>query len=99
MAEEATQIREIFASSNPNIPGDVLHELLSITRLLSIDAQELFYKWESYVLKMGTENTKLEHKTVKDFKKDLQDALERDTRAKGHHAAPRRSMAATPRAG
>jgi DNA polymerase alpha subunit B len=99
MAEEATQIREIFASSNPNIPGDVLHELLSITRLLSIDAQELFYKWESYVLKMGTENTKLEYKTVKDFKKDLQDALERDTRAKGHHAAPRRSMAATPRAG
>jgi DNA polymerase alpha subunit B len=99
MAEEATQIRELFASSNPNIPGDVLHELLSITRLLSIDAQELFYKWESYVLKMGTENTKLEYKTVKDFKKDLQDALERDTRAKGHHAAPRRSMAATPRAG
>jgi DNA polymerase alpha subunit B len=99
MAEEATQIRELFASSNPNIPGDVLHELMSITRLLSIDAQELFYKWESYVLKMGTDNTKLEYKTVKDFKKDLQDALERDTRAKGHHAAPRRTMAATPRAG
>lgn len=99
MADTETQIRELFASSNPNITQDVLHELLSITRLLSIDPQELFYKWESYVLKMGTENTKLEYKTVKDFKKDLQDTLERETRSKGQHAAPRKTMAATPRAG
>jgi DNA polymerase alpha subunit B len=99
MAETESQIRELFASSSPNIPQDVLHELLSITRLLSLDPQELFYKWESYVLKMGTENTKLEYKTAKDFKKDLQDALERESRAKGQHAAPRKAMAATPRAG
>jgi DNA polymerase alpha subunit B len=99
MAEIETQIRELFASSNSNIPQDVLHELLSITRLLSLDPQELFYKWESYVLKMGTENTRLEYKTAKDFKKDLQDALERESRAKGQNAAPRKAMAATPRAG
>lgn len=99
MAETETQIRELFASSNANISQDVLHELLSITRLLSLDPQELFYKWESYVLKMGIENTRLEYKTAKDFKKDLQDALERESRAKGQHAAPRKSMAATPRAG
>jgi DNA polymerase alpha subunit B len=99
MADTEAQIRELFASSSPNIPQDVLHELLSITRLLSLDPQELFYKWESYVLKMGTENTRLEYKTAKDFKKDLQDALERESRAKGQHAAPRKAMAATPRAG
>lgn len=98
MADAEAQIRELFASSSPNITQDVVHELLSITRLLSLDPQELFYKWESYVLKMGTENTKLEYKTAKDFKKDLQDALERESRAKGQHAAPRKTMGATPRA-
>lgn len=98
MADTEAQIRELFASSSTNIPQDVLHELLSITRLLSLDPQELFYKWESYVLKMGTENTKLEYKTAKDFKKDLQDVLERESRAKGQNAAPRKAMAATPRA-
>lgn len=98
MADTEAQIRELFASSSTNIPQDVLHELLSITRLLSLDPQELFYKWESYVLKMGTENTKLEYKTAKDFKKDLQDVLERESRAKGQNVAPRKAMAATPRA-
>ena len=99
MPDTEAQIRELFASSSPNIPQDVVHELLSITRLLSLDPQELFYKWESYVLKMGAEHTRLEYRIVKDFKKDLQDALERESRAKGQHTAPRKTMAATPRPG
>lgn len=98
MTDEETQIKDLFAASG-SITPDVVHELLSIVRLLSLDPQELFYKWESYVLKMGTENTKLEYKTARDFKKDLQDALERETRSKGQQAAPRKTMGATPRAG
>ncbi|KAM0722400.1 hypothetical protein Q7P37_001841 [Cladosporium fusiforme] len=99
MADTEAQIRELFSSSSPNITQDVVHELLSIVRLLSLDPQELFYKWESYVLKMGTENITLEYKTARDFKKDLQDAMERESRAKGQQHAPRKTMGATPRAG
>jgi DNA polymerase alpha subunit B len=83
-----------------DLPEDVATELRHILRLMDLSAQELFFKWESYVLKMGAENTKLDLKTVRDFKKDLQDALERESRAKIHtvHSAGKKT-AATPRTG
>ncbi|KAK4554390.1 DNA-directed DNA polymerase alpha subunit pol12 [Recurvomyces mirabilis] len=93
---------DLFASSaGGEIPNDVTTELQHIIRLLDINAQELFFKWESYVIKMGVENTKLDSKTVRDFKKDLQDALERESRAKGHvvHQSAIKKTAATPRNG
>lgn len=77
---EIEAINELFASPS----SDAANELLVIARLLSIEPQELFYKWESYVIKMGVDNTKLDYKTVKDFRKDLQNALDRESRAKGH---------------
>lgn len=98
MADVEAQVNELFAPPGASLPQDVLHELISISQLLSLDPQELFYKWESYAIKMGTENTKMEFKTVKDFKKDLQDTLERESRAKGQHNAPKKSVGATPRA-
>ena len=52
------------------------------------------------MIKMGVENTKMDYKTVRDFKKDLQDALERESRAKGHvHQSASKKAAPTPRAG
>ncbi|KAH0547556.1 hypothetical protein FGG08_000281 [Glutinoglossum americanum] len=81
------------------LPPDILGELCSILRLHSISPQELFYKWESYCLKMGSEETRLDLETAKAFKKDLQEILERETRSKAHArgADKRSTLGATPR--
>lgn len=50
-------------------------------------------------MKMGAEETKLDLKTSRDFKKDLQEILERDSRSKAHKGNEKRSVGATPRAG
>lgn len=63
-------------------PPDVMGELHSMLRLYDIDAQELFFKWESYSMKMGPDDTKLDYDTVLAFKKDVQELLEKELRAK-----------------
>ncbi|KAK5746605.1 DNA-directed DNA polymerase alpha subunit pol12 [Elasticomyces elasticus] len=77
---------------------DLSSELTHILHLLSTTPEELFFKWESYIMKMG-DSAKLDLKTLKAFKKDLQDALERESRAKGHvvHQSAAKRTAATPR--
>ena len=99
MADTET-LNELFAPPGSTLKADVVNELLTIVRLLSLAPQELFYKWESYVIKMGVENTAMDYKTVRDFKKDLQDALDRESRAKGlvMQSATKRA-APTPRSG
>jgi DNA polymerase alpha subunit B len=100
MAQTKEDLNSYFCSSSENgLPPNVLGELESILRLHSISAQELFYKWESYSLKMGSEETKLDLDTVRMFKKDVQDGLEREHRGKHTSRTERRSaVAATPRA-
>ncbi|KAL4802094.1 DNA polymerase alpha subunit B N-terminal-domain-containing protein [Aspergillus unguis] len=76
-------LNAVFAPSAPSgLPTDILAELRSIMRVHSIDAQELFYRWESYCLRMGSEETKLDLETVRLFKRDVQDNLERQTRGR-----------------
>lgn len=77
-----TELEKLFGHPTEGLPDDVANELQSIGRLHSLSEQELFYKWEAYSLKLGTENTHLNYKTVRDFKKDLQEALERESRSK-----------------
>ncbi|KAI6820348.1 DNA polymerase alpha 70 kDa subunit [Hortaea werneckii] len=93
--------QEINDAFGTTLPDDVAAELQHIVRLLDLNPQEVFFKWESYVIKMGVDSTKLDLKTVRDFKKDLQDALERESRAKGQHVAhgsSAKKTSATPRA-
>ncbi|KAL3460343.1 DNA polymerase alpha subunit B N-terminal-domain-containing protein [Aspergillus heterothallicus] len=79
--ESPGDLNELFAPSSPNgIPADILAELQSIMRVHSITAQELFYRWESYCLRMGSEETKLDLETVRLFKRDVQENLERQAR-------------------
>ncbi|KAK3067835.1 DNA-directed DNA polymerase alpha subunit pol12 [Teratosphaeriaceae sp. CCFEE 6253] len=99
---DSDQLTKLFASSaGGKLPDDVATELHHICRLLDLSEQELFFKWESYVIKMGVDSTILDLKTAKEFKKDLQDALERESRAKGHvvHQSAAKRTAATPRGG
>jgi DNA polymerase alpha subunit B len=90
---------ELFSAPGTELPQDVLTVLQSITRIHSFDAQELFYKWESYCLKMGSEETKLDYETAQAFKKDVQEKLEQDNRGKHSvtRGEKRGGVGATPR--
>lgn len=98
MADLESQINKFFAAPDTTLPQDVMTELLHTLQLMSLSPEDLYYKWDSYVIQMGAETTKLDYKTVRDFKKTLQDALERDSRNK--HAAQNatKRTTATPRA-
>ncbi|KAA8652663.1 hypothetical protein EYZ11_001058 [Aspergillus tanneri] len=98
MEDVVGELNELFATPD-GLPKDVLAELQSILRVHSISPQELFYKWESYCLKMGAEETKLNLNTVRLFKRDVQESLERESRSKtGRQVENRRNTTATPRA-
>ena len=99
MEIKINELNELFAVPPvTELPPDVLGELQSILRLHSISPTELSYKWESYTLKMGAEQTQLDLSTARAFKKDLQEMLERDSRGKPHQrSADKRATHATPR--
>jgi DNA polymerase alpha subunit B len=94
-------LNELFAPSTPDgLPADILAELQSIMRVHSISAQELFYRWESYCLRMGSEETKLDLETVRRFKRDVQENLERQARqgrGRERERGERRGAMGTPR--
>ena len=99
MAEVKSELNELFARpATGELAPEVIGELQSILRLHSISPQELSYKWESYTIKMGTEQTKLDLTTARAFKKDLQETLERESRGKAHaRSVDKRGAHATPR--
>jgi len=78
------ELGRLFGGTTNHVSDDVASELLTIMRIHSLSEQELFYKWEAYSIKMGSESTDINSKMVKDFRKDLQDALERESRGKAH---------------
>jgi DNA polymerase alpha subunit B len=100
MDDVVDKLNDLFGgSSSTGISKDVITEMQSILRLHSISPQELFYKWESYCLKMGAEETVMNLETVRSLKRDIQEALERDSRGKNHlqSVERRRVITATPR--
>jgi DNA polymerase alpha subunit B len=98
MAESTDpQLQELFASANSSLEPDVLAELTSIMRLHQIDPQELWYKWESYSLRMGGDDMQLSLDTARALKQDVQDGLERENRSKAQSLSSNRRGAATPR--
>ena len=63
------------------VPPEVLGQLQSMLRIYNIDPSELFFKWESYSMKMNFDaDVKLTLELARDFKKDVQDLLEREVR-------------------
>lgn len=95
---ETEELRERFSGAAAGtLEDNVLAELASIMRIHSIDAQELWYKWESYSMKMGQDDLKLNLDTVRALKKDVQDALEKENRSKAHTASANKRVGGTPR--
>ncbi|KAF2468910.1 DNA polymerase alpha 70 kDa subunit [Lindgomyces ingoldianus] len=87
-------------TKDKELPPEILGELQSMLRLYSVSPEELYFKWEAYGMKMGGEETRLDLKTARDFKKNVQDTLERESRAKAAHARNEgKRVASTPRVG
>lgn len=99
MANNEIELNDHFqVAGESSLPVDVLGELQSISRLHSMTPQELFYKWESYCMKMGPD-TRLDMDTARAFKKDVQDVLDVEARNKTHvRSVDKRTIHATPRA-
>lgn len=97
MAEISNEeLQERFASAaGADLEEDVIAELKAIMQLHSIDVQELWYKWESYSMKMGADDMKLNIDTVRALRKDVQDGLERENRKT--HLQTNKRAGATPR--
>lgn len=88
-APTAAEFAEVFGQGGKELGPDVLSELQSISRLHQLSAQDLFFKWESYCIKMDMEGNKLSISTARALKQDVQDALERNNRAQNLKAEKR----------
>lgn len=101
MDDATTELTERFErycdTKDREIPSDVLAELQSMLRLYSISAEELDFKWQAYSIKMGAEGERMELKTVRDFKKTIQDTLERESRGKAQQRTEIKKERPTPR--
>ncbi|KAK3997524.1 DNA polymerase [Cladorrhinum sp. PSN332] len=99
MADQVlTELNERFGTGDKVLEPDVVAELKSIMRMHQLSAQDLFFKWESYCIKMDMDELKASVQILRNFKQDLQDALERSNRAQVHIKQEKRS-GATPRVG
>ncbi|KAI5781432.1 DNA polymerase alpha subunit B N-terminal-domain-containing protein [Geopyxis carbonaria] len=83
-------------------PADITAELSSMLRLYAIDAEELFFKWESYVLSMGSgtgaDDIKLSLDSVRAFKKYVQAQFDKEMRSKARMVQSNQAAHRTPRA-
>ncbi|KAK3328288.1 DNA polymerase alpha subunit B N-terminal-domain-containing protein [Cercophora scortea] len=94
--EILAELNERFGSGSGPLQPDVAAELQSIMRLHQLSAQDVFFKWESYCIKMDMDEQKASIDSLRAFKQDLQDALERSHRAQPHIKTEKRA-GATPR--
>lgn len=69
------ELHEFFSPNKPLEP-DVLSELQSVMRLHNLSAQDLFFKWESYCIKMDIDAQVVSLSAVRNLKQTIQDALE-----------------------
>lgn len=84
MAE--AELQRLF-SAGKAIEPDVATELQSMMRLHDLSAEDLFYKWESYCIKMDLDaGDALTLTNVRNLKQNIQDALEKSAAASSSHS-------------
>ncbi|KAJ3551947.1 hypothetical protein NPX13_g11235 [Xylaria arbuscula] len=98
MADAETQeLNERFGTGDKPLDHNVLVELKSIMQLHSLSPQDLFFKWESYCIKLGVDEMKLSVESLGALKQDLLDALERNNRSHQVQIKTEKRVGATPR--
>ncbi|RXG41330.1 hypothetical protein VDGE_09232 [Verticillium dahliae] len=91
------ELQERFGSGHDPIEPDVIKEMQSIMRLYELSAEDLYYKWESYCIKMEMDAATVTLPPLRNLKQDIQDALEKNTRQQTQVKTEKR-VGATPRA-
>lgn len=95
MADETVaELNELFATGNNELGRDVVAELQSIMRLHQLSPQDLFFKWESYCIRLDMDEMQPSNDKLRAFKQDLQTALEKNTRTQVHSKPEKRAGAA-----
>jgi DNA polymerase alpha subunit B len=90
----ADEIESRFSPNKPLEP-DVLSELESIMRLHGLSAEDLFFKWESYCIKLDLDAQALSLEVLRNLKQSIQDELENSHRKV--QVKTERKVANTPR--
>ncbi|TGJ82254.1 hypothetical protein E0Z10_g6496 [Xylaria hypoxylon] len=99
MADAETQeLNEHFATGGKPLEHNVLVELQNIMQLHSLSAEDLFFNWESYCIKMEMDEMRLSVETLGGLKQHLLDALERNNRTHQVQIKTEKRAGATPRA-
>ena len=91
------EINERFGAGK-ELNEDVVLELQSIAKIHGLSVEDMFWKWESYCMKLDKPDMKVNMTTTRAFKQDLQDALERRIRSHPFHTKTEKKVTATPRA-
>ena len=89
-------MNDLFAVGGRDLEPDAISELQSIMRLHQLSAEDMSYKWESYCIKMDMEASNPSLDTLRAFKQDIQDALEKSTRQQTQLKSEKK-VTATPR--
>lgn len=79
---DESAITDILREKLGELPPDVLGEFLSICRLHNIDGEDVGWKWDSYCWNMRPDETTPNLETVRAFKKDVQERMDRESRSK-----------------
>ncbi|KAI2465677.1 DNA polymerase alpha, subunit B [Annulohypoxylon bovei var. microspora] len=98
MAEaDLQELNEQFGMPNKDLEPDVVSELRSIMRMHSLSVQDLYFKWESYCIKMDMDGNSMSVESLRALKQDIQDALERSNRSHQVHIKTEKRSSGTPR--
>lgn len=92
-----TELNQFFGAGDKGLGQDVVVEMQSIMRLHNLSPQDLFFKWESYCIKLEMDAVQPSFEKIRGFKQDLQDVLEKNIRTQAH-SKPEKRVGATPRA-
>ncbi|KAK1760411.1 DNA polymerase [Echria macrotheca] len=90
------ELTERFGAGDKPLAPEVVTELRSIMRLFELSVDDMFFKWDAYCIKMDADSLTTSLETLRAFKQDLQDSLERSTRTQVHVKTEKR-VGATPR--
>lgn len=82
---DVQELNERFATGDKPLEADMVAELQSIMRMHSLSVQDLFFKWESYCIKMDMDEMRLSVENLRNLKRDIQDAFEREARNQQAH--------------
>lgn len=90
------ELNERFGSGDKCLAQDVTVEMQSIMRLHDLSPEDLYFKWESYCIKLDIDAANPSFDKMRDFKQGLQNDLEKSTRTQVH-SKPEKRVGATPR--